>query len=84
MANSSEAYGELKNVCVWVKDNAGMGSLYRSQHELVLVFKRPGEPHRNNVQLGLAATAAMCGAIPAPIPSPAAVRRGISWRCTRR
>jgi len=29
-----------------------MGSLYRSQHELVLVFKQPGEPHRNNVQLG--------------------------------
>jgi len=46
------AYGELKNVCVWVKDNAGMGSLYRSQHELVLVFKQPGGPHRNNVQLG--------------------------------
>jgi DNA modification methylase len=47
-----EAYGELKNVCVWVKDNAGMGSLYRSQHELVLVFKQRGGPHRNNVQLG--------------------------------
>jgi DNA modification methylase len=46
------AYGELKNVCVWVKDNAGMGSLYRSQHELVLVFKQRGGPHRNNVQLG--------------------------------
>jgi DNA modification methylase len=47
-----EAYGELKHVCVWVKDNAGMGSLYRSQHELVLVFKQRGGPHRNNVQLG--------------------------------
>ena len=47
-----EAYGELKNVCVWVKDNAGMGSLYRSQHELVLVFKQRGGPHRNNIQLG--------------------------------
>jgi DNA modification methylase len=46
------AYGELKNVCVWVKDNAGMGSLYRSQHELILVFKQSGGPHRNNVQLG--------------------------------
>jgi DNA modification methylase len=48
----AQAYGELKNVCVWVKANAGMGSLYRSQHELVLVFKQPGGVHRNNVQLG--------------------------------
>ena len=46
------AYGELKNLCVWVKANAGMGSLYRSQHELVLVFKQRGGAHRNNVQLG--------------------------------
>jgi DNA modification methylase len=52
LAAGREAYGELKNVCVWVKDNAGMGSLYRSQHELVLVFKQRGGPHRNNVQLG--------------------------------
>jgi DNA modification methylase len=47
-----QAYSELKNVCVWVKENAGMGSLYRSQHELVFVFKHGREPHRNNVQLG--------------------------------
>jgi DNA modification methylase len=46
------AYSELKNVCVWVKDNAGMGSLYRSQHELVLVFKCGTGSHRNNIQLG--------------------------------
>src|SRR5215813_2445394 len=52
LAAGCEAYGELKNVCVWVKDNAGMGSLYRSQHELVLVFKQRGGEHRNNVQLG--------------------------------
>jgi DNA modification methylase len=45
-------YGELKNLCVWVKDNAGMGSLYRSQHELVFVFKHGRGGHRNNVQLG--------------------------------
>jgi DNA modification methylase len=45
-------YSELKNLCVWVKDNAGMGSLYRSQHELVFVFKRGTGRHRNNVQLG--------------------------------
>jgi hypothetical protein len=52
LAVGREAYGELKNVCVWVKDNAGMGSFYRSQNELVLVFKQRGGPHRNNVQLG--------------------------------
>ena len=45
-------YGELKNLCVWAKDNAGMGSLYRSQHELIFVFKSGKGPHRNNVQLG--------------------------------
>jgi len=48
----ADAYGELKNLCVWVKDNAGMGSLYRSQHELILIFKQRGGAHRNNVQLG--------------------------------
>ncbi len=46
------AYSELKNLCVWVKDNSGMGSLYRSQHELVFVFKHGRQGHRNNVQLG--------------------------------
>src|SRR5437762_2648900 len=45
-------YGELKNLCVWVKDNGGMGSLYRSRHELVFVFKHGRASHRNNVQLG--------------------------------
>src|ERR1700720_1706442 len=52
LAAGAEAYGGLKKVCVWIKDNAGMGSLYRSQHELVLVFKQRGGSHRNNVQLG--------------------------------
>jgi DNA modification methylase len=46
------AYSELKNLAVWVKDNGGMGSLYRSQHELVFVFKQGHGGHRNNVQLG--------------------------------
>lgn len=45
-------YAELKNICVWVKDNAGMGSHYRSQHELVCVFKHGTAPHQNNVELG--------------------------------
>ena len=47
-----QAYTELKNLCVWSKDNAGMGSFYRSQHELVFVFKSGAEHHRNNIQLG--------------------------------
>ena len=43
---------ELINLCVWVKSNGGMGSLYRSRHELVLVFRPKGARHQNNVQLG--------------------------------
>ena len=45
-------YTELKNLCVWNKDNAGMGSLYRSKHELVYVYKNGTASHTNNVQLG--------------------------------
>ena len=45
-------YHELKNLCVWAKSNGGMGSLYRSAHELVLVFKSGTAPHINNVKLG--------------------------------
>jgi DNA modification methylase len=45
-------YAELKNLCVWAKTNAGMGSLYRSQHELVFVYKNGTKPHINNVKLG--------------------------------
>ena len=45
-------YDELKNICVWAKTNAGMGSLYRSQHELVAVFKKGKASHINNVDLG--------------------------------
>lgn len=50
--DSAEPYSELKNLCVWAKTNAGMGSLYRSQHELVFVFKRGAASHINNVELG--------------------------------
>jgi hypothetical protein len=46
------AYSQLINICVWVKHNGGMGSLYRSQHELVFVFKNGEAAHCNNVQLG--------------------------------
>lgn len=45
-------YGELKNLCVWAKTNAGMGSFYRSQHELVFAFKHGTASHINNFGLG--------------------------------
>jgi DNA modification methylase len=45
-------YSELKNLCVWDKGSGGMGSLYRSQHELVAVFKNGTGQHINNVELG--------------------------------
>ncbi len=52
LAAGARAYSELKNICVWVKDKGGMGSLYRSQHEMVLVYKSGTASHRNNVELG--------------------------------
>ena len=48
----TQAYRTLKNIICWVKSNAGMGSLYRSQHELVFLFKNGTASHRNNVALG--------------------------------
>ena len=45
-------FDEYLNLCVWNKTNGGMGSLYRSKHELVLVFKHGTAAHINNVQLG--------------------------------
>jgi DNA modification methylase len=47
-----EHYSEFKNLVVWAKDRAGMGSFYRSQHELVFVFKNGKAAHRNHFQLG--------------------------------
>jgi DNA modification methylase len=52
LAAGREVYTELKHLCVWAKDNGGMGSLYRSRHELVFVFKHGRGSHRNNIQLG--------------------------------
>ena len=46
------AFTELKNVCIWDKGSGGMGSLYRSAHELVFVWKAGRGRHRNNVELG--------------------------------
>lgn len=45
-------YDELRNLCVWNNDNGGMGSLYRSKHELVFIFKNGTASHLNNVELG--------------------------------
>jgi DNA modification methylase len=42
----------LLNICVWAKENGGMGGLYRSAHELCAVFKAGSAPHLNNVELG--------------------------------
>jgi DNA modification methylase len=52
LAAGDEVYSELKNLVVWAKTNAGQGSLYRSQHELILVFKNGDGPHQNNIELG--------------------------------
>ncbi|MGE3993848.1 DNA-methyltransferase, partial [Pseudorhodoplanes sp.] len=45
-------FSSLKNLIVWVKGNAGMGSFYRSQHELICVFKNGTAPHFNAFELG--------------------------------
>ena len=53
LISAGKAQGfDLLNLCVWNKTNGGMGSLYRSKHELIAVFKKPGAPHINNVELG--------------------------------
>ena len=52
MAIGRAQYGDLLNLVVWRKNNAGMGSLYRSQHELIVVFKVGDAPHFNAVELG--------------------------------
>jgi DNA modification methylase len=47
-----QTYGEMLNLVAWVKSNAGQGSFYRSQHELIGVFRVGEEPHLNNIELG--------------------------------
>ncbi|MDP2062413.1 MAG: site-specific DNA-methyltransferase [Phaeovulum sp.] len=52
LAAGDTVFHELKNLCVWNKTNGGMGSFYRSKHELVFVWKvRPGQ-HVNSFGLG--------------------------------
>jgi DNA modification methylase len=52
LAASVAVYDELKNLMVWVKDNGGMGSFYRSRHELIFAFKNGFGPHINSFELG--------------------------------
>jgi DNA modification methylase len=49
---AGRAYTGLTNTCIWVKDSGGMGAMYRSRHELILLFKNGNKAHVNNVQLG--------------------------------
>ncbi|MEE4208924.1 MAG: site-specific DNA-methyltransferase, partial [Parvularcula sp.] len=51
-ASVSDVYDDLLNICVWNRSNAGMGSLYRSKHEMVFVYRVGNAPHTNNVELG--------------------------------
>ena len=52
LAAGGSIYAELKNLCVWVKSNGGMGTFYRSRHELVFAFKNGTAAHINNFELG--------------------------------
>jgi DNA modification methylase len=51
-AAGEEIFGLLQNLVVWNKTNAGQGSFYRSQHELIFVYKNGDAPHLNNIELG--------------------------------
>lgn len=52
LAAGAGVHAELKNLIVWVKDNGGMGTFYRSRHELVFAFKQGTAPHINSFELG--------------------------------
>jgi DNA modification methylase len=52
LAAGHSVFSELKNLCVWSKNNAGMGTFYRSRHELVFVWKSGAAPHINTFELG--------------------------------
>ena len=72
---------ELKNLCVWNKTNGGMGTFYRSKHELVFVFKNGTAPYQH---FGLGDTDAIAptfGTMPGSTPCGAARRE--NWRCIR-
>jgi len=52
LVTGRQVFTELKNVCVWNKTNGGMGTFYRSKHELIFVFKIGDAPHINTFGLG--------------------------------
>ena len=52
LAAGQKTYSELKNLVIWNKSNAGMGSFYRSKHEMIFVWKIGTKPHINNFELG--------------------------------
>ena len=52
LAAAEGVYDELVNLCVWNKTNAGMGSLYRSKHELIFVYRNGRDRHLDDVALG--------------------------------
>lgn len=52
LAAGEAVYDEMKNLIVWAKDNGGMGTFYRSRHELIFVFKKGTAPHVNSFELG--------------------------------
>jgi DNA modification methylase len=52
LAAGDANYSELKTVCIWNKTNAGMGTFYRSKHELVFIWKNGSAPHLNTFELG--------------------------------
>jgi DNA modification methylase len=53
LAAGKQVYSKFLNLCVWVKNNGGLGSLYRSRHELIFVYRNGTDSHRNNVKLGV-------------------------------
>jgi DNA modification methylase len=52
VAAGRTTYGAMLNLCVWAKTSAGQGSFYRSQHELIGVFRVGQNGHQNNIRLG--------------------------------
>ena len=52
LAAGHQVYDEMKNLIVWAKDNGGMGTFYRSRHELIFVWKKGSAPHLNTFELG--------------------------------
>lgn len=52
MLTAGKLYAELKNLIIWAKDNGGMGTFYRSRHELIFAFKNGAAPHINSFELG--------------------------------